>query len=278
MNNSLPLVSIVVPCYNHENYISQCIQSIIDQSYHNIELIVIDDGSEDQSIEKILEIADACKNRFVNFIFRHRENKGLCATLNEALTLCHGEYFCIIASDDLMRINKTKIQVDYALKYPDVTSFYGGVQLIDDNGALKEKIDLPFQLYTFDKIFMHKFILYAPTQMHRLKDIVDLGGFDENVKVEDWELWLRLTKSGKKILCIPEQLAYYRIHMFNISKNNELMLKDLLNIIEGYRNESGFKKARFNILKQYVINPMREVSQMKYYIIKLICKLKNTLH
>ena len=67
--NNQPLVSIVIPCYNHENFVQDCIQSVIDQTYQNIELIIIDDGSKDNSILKILDMVDLCKSRFVNFEF-----------------------------------------------------------------------------------------------------------------------------------------------------------------------------------------------------------------
>lgn len=90
-----PLVSIVIPCYNHENYIEDSIQSIIDQTYPSIELI-IDDGSKDQSVEKNSSHATACEYVF-DMYFNTRPNKGLCATLNEALALCKGKYVSLIA-------------------------------------------------------------------------------------------------------------------------------------------------------------------------------------
>ncbi len=80
-----PLVSVIIPCYNHEKYIQDSIQSIIEQTYSNIELIVIDDGSKDKSVEKIQDMLPACKQRFEHVYFTTRPNKGLCATLNEAL-------------------------------------------------------------------------------------------------------------------------------------------------------------------------------------------------
>ena len=105
-NNNQPLVSVVIACYNHENFVQDCVQSIIDQTYENIELIIIDDGSKDGSVEKIQEMIPACKQRFVRFEFRYRPNKGLSATLNEALEWCEGTYFSPIASDDILLIKK----------------------------------------------------------------------------------------------------------------------------------------------------------------------------
>lgn len=88
MTKQQPLVSIVIPCYNHEKYVQESIQSVIEQDYDNIELIIIDDGSSDNSVTKIKEMIQVCQKRFKRFEFRHRPNKGLCATLNEALAWC----------------------------------------------------------------------------------------------------------------------------------------------------------------------------------------------
>ena len=91
--NNQPLVSVVIPCYNHEQFVQDSIQSVIDQTYRNIELIIIDDGSKDGSVEKIQEMVDICEQRFTRFEFRSRPNKGLSSTLNEALEWCKGKYF-----------------------------------------------------------------------------------------------------------------------------------------------------------------------------------------
>ena len=270
-----PLVSVVIPCYNHEHYIQQCIQSVLNQRYENIELIVIDDGSKDRSFEKIQAMEALCRERLVNFEFRQRENKGLCATLNEALSLCQGEYVSPIASDDFMLSEKLATQVEYAVAHPEVSSFYAGVQLIDEAGQFQERIELPLQIYSFDDIFMHNFVLYAPTQMHRLKDIQEIGGFNEHTKIEDWELWLRLTKHNKKILCLPEVLAAYRLHDSNMSKDNDLMLQELLKIMQHYKNDPLFKKARFKVIKQYKLRPLKDLSRLKYYQAKILYWLQN---
>ena len=75
-NDNQLLVSVVIPCYNHEKFIQDCIQSVIDQTYQNIELIIIDDGSKDSSVEIIEKMLPACEQRFVRFEFRNRPNKG----------------------------------------------------------------------------------------------------------------------------------------------------------------------------------------------------------
>lgn len=264
-----PLVSIIVPCYNHQDYIQACIESIIGQSYPNLEFIIIDDGSKDSSAEKIKALENQCKARFSRFEFRVRPNKGLSATLNEGLAWIKGEYFCVIASDDLMTADKVAIQIRYALKNPEITSIYGSVQLIDEHGDLRQKKQLDYQEYGFDEIFLNRFTLYAPTQMHKTKDFLSLGGFNEQTKIEDWDILLRLAKANKKIVCVPELLAYYRMHANNTFNQHDLMLRELLKIIQLYREEPLFKLARLNILRINKLKPMKKVNKLHYYLLKL---------
>ena len=135
MNQSnQPLVSVVIACYNHERFVQDSIQSVIDQTYQNIELIIIDDGSKDGSVKKIQEMIPTCKERFFRFEFRYRPNKGLSATLNEALVWCQGEYYSPIASDDMMLPQKIEKQINFLLKSHKnkIVGIFSGYHLIDE--------------------------------------------------------------------------------------------------------------------------------------------------
>ena len=264
-----PLVSVIVPCYNHQEYIGDCISSILEQTYSNIELIIIDDGSKDLSVEKIRAFEAQCKARFTNFEFRARPNKGLCATLNEGLTWIKGEYFCLIASDDLMTPHRVATQINFALSNPEVTSIYGSFQLIDETGKFKQKKQLSYKEYGFDEIFLNRFTLYAPTQMHKTKEFLMLGGFNEQTKIEDWDMLLRLAKANKKIVCLPDMLAYYRIHPSNTYSQHDLMLTELLKILQPYHGEPLFHQAKLNILKINKLKPMKKINKFYYYLLKI---------
>ena len=132
MTEQQPLVSIVIPCYNHAQFVQETVQSVIDQDYENIELIIIDDGSKDNSVEVIQEMIPACEERFVRFEFRYRPNKGLCATLNEALEWCEGEYFSPTASDDILKQNKisTQLAIMLSKKEQKIIGVFVGIELI----------------------------------------------------------------------------------------------------------------------------------------------------
>jgi len=265
MNNVLnPLVSIVIPCYNHEKYIQQSIQSVIDQTYQNIELIIIDDGSIDHSLAKIEEMLNDCKKRFVNFQFISRENKGLSRTLNQALGLAKGEYFCVIASDDLMFPEKTEKQLKIIEHDSQIVAIFTAHQYIDHLGNIISTKKANYKEFSFNDIFFHQHDIPAASQMIRLNRLKEIGGYNENTKVEDWDLWLRLTEQGLRLIYIPDVLVAYRMHEENLSKDKTLMFNEVFKIVQRYKDYKGYPYAEYKVFKLYKIRPAKEKSYVLY--------------
>lgn len=246
MHSSQPLVSVVIPCYNHEQFVQDSIQSVIDQDYENIELIIIDDGSKDSSVEKIQKMIDLCQQRFVRFEFRSRANIGLSTTLNEALEWCKGKYFSAIASDDQMLQDKTAIQVSFMEKNIDSVAVFGGVNLIDNNSAFINKRLNKDKKYSFKEIIMHEHDLPAPTQMIRLDKIKEVGGYNSNLLIEDWYMWLKLSMNGN-IYYINHVFCLYRQHNNNMSKNIVKIQQGRLDVLFLFNDNLYYKKALRNI-------------------------------
>ncbi|MBS7818547.1 glycosyltransferase family 2 protein [Wohlfahrtiimonas chitiniclastica] len=219
---SMPLVTVVIPCYNHEKYIQDCIQSVINQRYRNIELIIIDDGSTDNSVEKIKEMLIMCQERFLKFEFRTRVNKGVSATLNEALYWASGKYISPIASDDQMLPNKIKMQVEELEQDTSLVAVFGGIHQIDERNNIVRTLKKPRTIYSFDDIAKFLCFLQAPTQLIRTNILRKIGGYNQSYKIEDWSSYLQLTRFGNFLL-LPDVLALYRRHPNNSSKNIELM-------------------------------------------------------
>lgn len=248
-NNTTPLVSIIIPCYNHEKFVQQTLQSVIDQDYLNIELIIIDDGSSDNSVKKIQALLIDCKSRFVRFEFRHRPNKGLCATLNEALKWAKGEYFAPIASDDIILPHKTRVQVNCMLEFADnnIAGVFGNITLF--SGASKTPSNpkkakpIGTKLYSFDDVFLRNSKLFSPTALLNLQKVKHAGGYNESLDVEDFYLWLKLTETGDKLLYIDEVLTLYRRHEGNLSKNTKLITRNVENILLRYNQHPQYDKA-----------------------------------
>ena len=288
-----PLVSIVIPCYNHEAFVQESIQSVIDQTYKNIELIIIDDGSKDSSIVKIEEMLEQCRDRFTRFEFRHRPNIGLSATLNEALKWCQGEYYAAIASDDIILPKKTEIQVKFLNKHKKVVAVFGGIQIIDSNNQVISTKLGKNKSYPFNKIIMHKFDLAALTQMIRLESIKNVGGYNDNMLIEDWYMWLKLSEIGK-IYHIKKLLASYRVHDNNFSKDFSKMHDGRVEVLSYFKHSKWYKKALANVnwtnainnyknddnnknknlLKMFYFSPSETT---EFILIKNIKKLKNML-
>ena len=263
-NTELPLVTVMIPSYNHEKYIKESIQSVIDQTYSRLELIVIDDGSKDNSIQIIEEMRLACEQRFEHFQFIFRENRGLSRTLNQGLSLARGEYFSIVASDDIMLPEKTAIQVDVFKKDSLITAVFGAHQYIDDESHVVSVKKAVYREFNFQEIFYHQHDIPASSQMIKIDLLREIGGYNENTKVEDWDLWLRLTEVGAKLVYIPDVIVGYRMHDSNLSKNKSLMFDEVFNIVQRYKDRKGFPYAEYKVYKFYKIRPAKEKSYLLY--------------
>lgn len=245
-----PLVSVVIPCYNHEKFIQDCIQSVIDQTYENIELIIIDDGSKDGSVNEIQQMIEICEKRFTRFEFRYRPNKGLSATLNEALQWCEGEYYSAIASDDMMCITKTESQVNYLKAHKHCAAVFGGVELIDESNNIIGKRVNETKVYSFKEIILNQHDLPASTQLARLKIIKELGGYNTNIKIEDWYMLLKMTvKERVEVHYLDQLMCRYRFHHENFSKNMKLMSIEMVSILQDYRDSKLYKKALIKVYR-----------------------------
>lgn len=242
-NNNLPLVSVVIPCYNHQQFVQDSIQSVIDQTYQNIELIIIDDGSKDSSVEKIQRMIPACEQRFTRFEFRSRPNKGLSATLNEALTWCCGTYISPIASDDMMFFSKIEKQVDILSKEKNIVAVFGAVELIDNNNKKIGEIRQTDKIFKFDDLIYTDRFLPAPTQMIRLQCLKNIGGFIDGMIIEDWYIYLKLLEGGDKILYKDDLYSYYRNHGGNTFSNPSKMALGRLQVLNEFQKHELFKKA-----------------------------------
>lgn len=218
-----PLVSVVIPCYNHENYVQHAIQSVIDQTYKNIELIIIDDGSSDDSVVRIKEMLDACESRFLRFEFRARSNLGVGATLNEALQWSAGKYFSALASDDIMLPEKTSMQVDFLEHNETYGGVFGGVGIIDEKGVNVARPPSRRRSFDFNDILLHRHNLPAPTQMFQAKALKAVGGYRVGVRIEDWNILLLISSAGYRFFNLGQALALYRRHDENLSKRRTVM-------------------------------------------------------
>lgn len=249
-----PLVSVVIPCYNHGAYIQGCIESVIAQDYKEIELIIIDDGSQDDSVLKIHSMMRACEDRFVRFEFRSRSNVGLSSTLNEAVEWCVGEFYSAIASDDLMLPTKTSSQVKYLLEHEECMGVFSGVQIIDGSGNPVRQVPGLHSTYNFKDIFLGRSSLPAPTQMLRLKSLRDTGGYPSGLYIEDRYMWLKLTEHGGVLHNMGGVAAAYRRHDTNISSQLQKMEEARVQIVNYFSSSVLYNRGMANAFIQSAVD------------------------
>ena len=242
-----PLVSVLIPAYNHENYIQETIESIINQTYPNIELIILDDGSKDKTWEKITELKPKCENRFVKIHFETKQNEGTCMTLNKLLKLSSGEFVYIIASDDLAKPQAIEKEVKFLQDNPDYALAVGDNEYVDSMGkqifrtqkaftsniknakykTVKEFLSSKLKIdFLSDDFGSYKTLYkenYIPNGYLIRKNIFEtIGNFTKNAPLEDFWLMLQLSKY-KKMKYIDEILFSYRIHDTNTIGNSTRM-------------------------------------------------------
>ncbi len=213
-------VSVIIPSYNHRNYVLQAIESVLAQSWPEVDLIVIDDGSTDGSPEVIEDFWK--KNR--GFRFVRRENRGLIHTLNQGLKMATGECICELASDDYFPSDSIKVRAEFLQKNRDAVAVFADGAIVDREGALVRRGFLDEKrrnVFTrgdpIKKILKGVFPVFS-TCLFRKRPFGEIGGFDEACfrYYEDLEAPIRLCQLGR-VGFIPYEVIYRRVHDTNVS-------------------------------------------------------------
>lgn len=211
MPDKKPLVSIVVPSYNHAPYITQCIESIVNQDYNNYELIVIDDGSMDESPLILKEL-----QKKYGFYLELNQNQGRSKTLNHGLRdVAKGKYFTFCASDDYWLPGKLKKQVDFLEKNQEYAMVFGKAQIVDENNKpevtrtenANSKLKGGWIFKELINIEFHPPVNY----MLRASVVRDLGYYREHIWAEDFDMNLRIA-IDHPIGYIEDYLSAYRVN------------------------------------------------------------------
>lgn len=198
---NLPVVSIIIPIYNMEKFLGETIESVLASSYHAFEIVLMDDGSSDSSLDIAKSYAEK-DNRIKVFT---QQNSGVCKARNNAINLASGDLIFPLDSDDKISPDFLREAVTVILSDPEIKVVYSQAEFFGDkNGKWNLK---PFSLRLLARRNM-----IPVSGLYWKKDWGKVGGYCEEIRAtEDWDFWISILKNGGKVVKLPSVGLYYRI-------------------------------------------------------------------
>lgn len=214
MNNTNPLVSILIPAYNMEKYICSCIESALQQSYSNLEIILCDNASTDNTFSLASAYSDP---RFK--VFRNESNMGAIANFNKLLALANGDFVKFLEADDYLDTDCVKKLLTPLLNYPESVMSCSGKYLIDYKGNIigehkKRRSEVISGKLVIKRLRQMGNEFGTPSDVLFSKKAVEQAGVFDSAfgnYLNDWDLWIRIAEQGT-VCFVPEALAYVRRH------------------------------------------------------------------
>jgi glycosyltransferase involved in cell wall biosynthesis len=210
MERDASKVTVIIPSYNREKYICETIDSALSQTYENIEIVVVDDGSTDRS----REILEGYGNRILLLEHEGRSNRGQASAINLAMRSARGKYVAILDSDDIWTVDKIEKQVDYLERHPEIGIVYGNGYAIDENGKILYKLIPPGHREDSDpsRMLLECHFNIPSNALVRRTAFDQAGEFDETLRSsQDHDMAIRLLEVTKAAF-LDEPVWYYRRH------------------------------------------------------------------
>jgi glycosyltransferase involved in cell wall biosynthesis len=205
MSTFQPLVSVIVPCYQHAHFLDQSLKSVLDQTYNNWECIIVNDGSPDET--NLVALKWTAKDE--RFKYLEQENKGLSGARNAGIEICEGEYILPLDADDILDKDYLKTIVPEILKQPEAAVISCYTKFFQGNtntivGELKPESGTVTSLLYQNQL--------VATSLFRKASWKQVGGYDETMKkgFEDWDFWISIVKLNKNYIVIQKYLFFYR--------------------------------------------------------------------
>ena len=238
-------VSVIIPMYNSSKYILECLNSVLKQTYKNLEIIIIDDKSTDNSVDIVKKIND---ERIV--LIEQDKNVGAASTRNEGIKKATGDFICFLDSDDYWKFDKIEKQIDY-IKKNDYVFIYSNYNFIKDGKTHATKVP---ESLTYNEAIKNTTI-FTSTVMFNMKYLKKEDIFMPNYKIgEDTATWWKVLKKGIIAYGMNEALAFYRLRDDSLSANK---IKAVFYAWKLYKNE------KMNFLKKiysfncYLLNAIK---------------------
>ena len=223
----MPLISVIIPAYNAEKTIQETIESVVNQTFSDWELIVINDGSQDRTVDVVSQITDP---RIKVFSY---SNAGAPASRNRGFDNSLGQFIAFLDADDLWTTDKLESQLNALQLHPEAAVAYSWTNYIDESGNfLKQGGHIICNGDVYSKLLVRNFLENGSNPLIKREAINEVGGFDESLKGgQDWELYLRL---GEKyhFVAVEKPQILYRVSSNSISSNTIRQEAECLKVIE----------------------------------------------
>ena len=256
-------VSIIVPNHNYGKYIHETVESIICQSYKDIELIIVDDASNDNSKDVILDYAE-CDSRIIPLILE--KNIGVSAALNKGIKIASGDYVCFIASDDLMERCRIEKQIKFLKNNVDVDVLSGCYIEFFENQTVHSRLHGYKKNGSVVNNSERGCVFEACTAMFKLKTIRQIGMFYDGIKCEDWYMQLKLKEFNTTIHHINSLNTFKRTHdnnshlQFSESIDDKLKISNMFPKWKKNLITSSIRQEQFKLIKSH-----QYIKTIKYF-------------
>lgn len=235
-----PLISIVAPCYNAEKYLEAALQSIFAQDYPNFEVIIVDDGSTDNSLAMLRRLQGT-----YDFQLLTQQNQGVSATLNNGLKLARGVYVSTPDLDDIMLPHSLSVRARYLDEHPRVGCVGALIAYMDSDGTdIKSQHRTQVKKFSFDQIVSEAVVIGAPGALYRMEALQASQFYDPNIKVQDFQITLRIASKGYEVHELPMCVTRYRRHPNNLSRRFKVLFDADMLAMAPYQSHPGYQKGR----------------------------------
>lgn len=273
------LISVIMPAYNAEKFIADAIQSVVNQSYKNWELIIVDDGSTDNTAKIIKDFA-ALHNQIKYF---YQENGRQGKARNLGIKNSTGSYIAFLDADDLWVAEKLHVQINKFQSSKNIDLiFCNGYQLIEQEVRnFDVTIKSIWNSANFINFVAHNQIPILSVLVKK-KALLKAGGFSEKIEIqntEDYHLWLKMLLNNSCFQSIEDRLFYYRIHPNQVTYENKDTAKPIFNTlidIYDFTNKSSEKKIIIEKIKWYIFNP-NDYEKSLFLIVKHFKQSKKSI-